>query len=123
MIACVIDTSAILAYAFAERGAANVERWIDGGAAASTLTVQEAVSKLCQSGKSRNEAEDLILSLGLVIQDLDLDLAFSAGAMFDLTKPYGLSHGIAPASPSDRSFPFRWLPPIRRGRRSRPISD
>ncbi|MDY8108720.1 type II toxin-antitoxin system VapC family toxin [Fulvimarina sp. 2208YS6-2-32] len=93
MIACVIDTSAILAYAFAERGAANVERWIDGGAAASTLTVQEAVSKLCQSGMSRNEAEDLILSLGLVIQDLDLDLAFSAGAMFDLTKPYGLSHG------------------------------
>ncbi|RFC61788.1 PIN domain-containing protein [Fulvimarina endophytica] len=93
MIACVVDTSAILAYAFAERGATKVERWIDAGAAVSTLTVQEAVSKLCQSGASRDEAEDLILSLGLVVHALHLDLAFSAGAMFDLTKPYGLSHG------------------------------
>lgn len=93
MIACVIDTSAILAYAFAERGAEKVERWIDAGAAVSTLTVQETVSKLCQSGMSRTEAEELFLSLGLDVLNLDLDLAFSAGAMFDLTRPYGLSHG------------------------------
>lgn len=93
MIACVVDTSAILAYAFAERGATKVERWIDAGAAVSALTVQETVSKLCQSGMSRAEAEDLFHSLGLAVQPLDLELAFSAGAMFDLTRPYGLSHG------------------------------
>ncbi|MBP0618170.1 PIN domain-containing protein [Jiella mangrovi] len=93
MIACVVDTSAILAYAFAERGAGTVEGWIDAGAAVSTLTVQETVSKLCQNGMSCNEAEELFLSLGLIVQPLDLDLAFSAGAMFALTKPYGLSHG------------------------------
>ena len=81
MISCVIDTSAILAYAFAERGAAKVERWIDSGAAVSTPTGQEAVSKLCQSGMSRSEAEDLILSLGLIVQALDLDLAFISCAI------------------------------------------
>lgn len=93
MSACVIDTSAILAYAFAEKGAAKVERWIDAGASVSTLTVQETVSKLCQNGVSMSEAEELILSLGLTIEVLDLTLAFAAGAMFALTKPYGLSHG------------------------------
>ncbi|RLQ85278.1 PIN domain-containing protein [Notoacmeibacter ruber] len=93
MSACVIDTSAILAYAFAERGAAKVERWIDAGAAVSTLTVQEAISKFCQSGMSRSEAEELILSLGLNAVALDLELAFAAGAMFAFTKPFGLSHG------------------------------
>ncbi|TCQ02688.1 PIN domain nuclease of toxin-antitoxin system [Rhizobium sp. PP-F2F-G36] len=93
MSACVIDTSAILAYAFAEKGAAKVERWIDAGAAVSALTIQEAVSKLCQTGMPKGEAEELILALGLRIHALDLDLAIKAGGMFALTKPFGLSHG------------------------------
>ena len=65
MTACVIDTSAILAYAFAERGATKIERWIDAGAAASALTVQETLSKLCQTGMSQDETEELVLALGL----------------------------------------------------------
>ncbi|WP_323133125.1 PIN domain-containing protein [Aurantimonas coralicida] len=88
-----IDTSAILAYAFVEKGAAKVERWIDAGAAVSALTVQEATSKLCQTGMSQDEAEELVRSLGLTVHVLDLDLAFRAGGMFAVTKPFGLSHG------------------------------
>ncbi|MCE7030961.1 hypothetical protein LZD57_23540 [Jiella sp. CBK1P-4] len=103
-------------------GAAKVDCWIEAGAAVSTLTVQETVSKLCQSGTSRSEAEDLFLSLGLSVQNLDLNLAFTAGAMFDLTKPYGLSHGDR-ASPSARSFPSRSLPQIKHGRRLPPTLD
>ena len=93
MTVCVIDTSAILAYAFAEKGATKVERWIDEGAAVSTLTIQEAISKLCQTGMSVEEAEQLIRDLGLVFHPLDFDLAVRAGGMFALTKPFGLSHG------------------------------
>ncbi len=93
MSACVIDTSAILAYAFSERGAAKVERWIDQGAAASALTIQETVSKLCQTGMSQDEARELVLALGLSIHALDVDLAVSAGGMFAVTKAFGLSHG------------------------------
>ena len=93
MTVCVIDTSAILAYAFAEKGATKVERWIDEGAAVSTLTIQESVSKLCQTGMSVEEADELVRALGLTIHALDLDLAIRAGGMFSLTKQFGLSHG------------------------------
>lgn len=93
MTACVIDTSAILAYAFAEKGATKVERWIDGGAVVSALTVQETVSKLCQAGMSLEEADELVRALGLTVHPLDFDLAVRAGGMFALTKPFGLSHG------------------------------
>lgn len=93
MTGCVIDASAILAYAFAEKGAARVERWIDDGASVSALTVQETVSKLCQTGMALGEADELIRSLGLAVHALDLDLAVRAGGMFSLTKPFGLSHG------------------------------
>lgn len=93
MTACVIDTSAILAYAFAEKGADKVERWIDDGAAVSALTIQETVSKLCQTGMGLEEADELVRALGLAVHALDLDLAVRAGGMFALTKPFGLSHG------------------------------
>lgn len=93
MTACVIDTSAILAYAFAEKGADKVERWIDEGAAVSALTIQETVSKLCQTGMGLEEADELVRALGLAVHVLDLDLAVRAGGMFALTKAFGLSHG------------------------------
>ncbi|MCB8835856.1 type II toxin-antitoxin system VapC family toxin [Aurantimonas sp. VKM B-3413] len=93
MSRCVIDTSAILAYAFRERGATKVERWIDGGAAVSTLTIQETASKLCQNAMPPDEIEELVVSLGLAVHDLDLALAFMAAKTFAITKPFGLSHG------------------------------
>ena len=93
MTACVIDASAILAFAFAEKGADRVERWIEDGAAVSALTVQETVSKLCQTGMDLEEADELIQALGLAVHVLDFGLAVRAGGMFALTKAYGLSHG------------------------------
>lgn len=93
MSGCVLDTSAILAYVYDEHGAATVEEWIEKGAAASTLTAQETISKLAQNGMPRTEAEEVISSLGLVFHALDLKLAIEAGMMFPFTKAYGLSHG------------------------------
>ena len=93
MSACVVDASAILAYVFEERGAEAVDRWLDRGAAASALTVQETMSKLVEKGFSDGEAEEAILALGLNVVAIDTALAFAAGAMFPQTKPYGLSHG------------------------------
>ena len=93
MSACVLDASAILAYAYREKGAVKVESWIEKGAAVSALTIQEVVSKLAQNGMPRTEAEELTLSLGLGLHVLDLRLAIDAGMMFPITKEYGLSHG------------------------------
>lgn len=93
MSACVVDASAILGYAFKEKGAAKVGRWIDKGAAVSALTIQETISKLRQAGMPRHDAEELCTSLGLDVRVLDLDLAMAAGNMFPLTKRFGLSHG------------------------------
>ncbi len=93
MSACVVDASAILAYAFKEKGAAKVGRWIDKGAVVSTLTIQETVSKLRQAGLPKDDAEELCAALGLDVRVLDLSLALAAGNMFPLTKRFGLSHG------------------------------
>jgi len=93
MSACVLDASAILAYAYKEKGAAKVESWIEKGAAVSALTVQETVSKLAQNGMPSLDAEELVVSLGLDIHVLDLKHAVKAGMMFPLTKAHGLSHG------------------------------
>ena len=93
MSACVVDASAILAYAFKEKGAVKVGRWIDRGAAVSALTIQETVSKLRQAGLPKGDAEELCAALGLDVRALDLSLALAAGNMFPLTKRFGLSHG------------------------------
>lgn len=93
MSAWVLDTSAILAYLVQETGTERVEAMIDEGAAVSTLTVQETMSKLVQLSMPREAAEEAIAGVGLSIHDLTFALAVEAGAMFPLTKPYGLSHG------------------------------
>ena len=93
MSAWVLDTSAILAYLVQETGADRIEGMIEDGAAVSTMTVQETMSKLVQLGLPREAAEEAIASVGLNVHDVTFALAIEAGAMFPHTKPYGLSHG------------------------------
>jgi len=90
---CVVDASAILAFVFRERGIDTVETWLERGAAASASTIQETVSKLVQKGASVDEAEEVVMALGLDIHALVTELAMAAGAMFPVTGAYGLSHG------------------------------
>ena len=91
MSAWVLDTSAILAYLLQETGADRIEGIIEDGAAVSTMIVQETMSKLVQLGLPREAAEEAIMSVGLNVHDVTFALAIEAGAMFPLTKPYGLS--------------------------------
>lgn len=91
--AAAIDTSALLAFLNQETGWEAVEAWLDRGAVASTLIVQELTSKLVQKGASREEAAVTVSELGLATADLTMPLALDAGAMVAVTQPKGLSHG------------------------------
>ena len=93
MSAWVLDTSAILAYLVQETGADRIEGMIEDGAAVSTMIVQETMSKLVQLGLPREIAEAAIASVGLKVHDVTFALAIEAGAMFPLTRLFGLSHG------------------------------
>ena len=93
-VACVADTSALLAYLLDEPGGDLVGDWIDRGAAVSTLNLQELVSKIVRDGGTARTAAATIEDLALAEEhDLTADLALDAGAMIAHTRPYGLSHG------------------------------
>ena len=92
-VASVIDTSALLAYLKEEPGAAVVRERLLRGAGASTLIVQELVSKLVEGGGDVEGAVRTTDDLGLTAFDLTRPLAIEAGAMIAVTRPRGLSHG------------------------------
>lgn len=93
MSGSVLDASAVLAFLAQEPGADRIETAMDAGAAISALTVQEVVSKLVQRGMSSEAAAEAMAALGLDIRNLSFALAIEAGAMFPLTRRFGLSHG------------------------------
>lgn len=93
MTACVIDTSALLAYLQGEPGEDAVGAWLDRGAAASALTVQELVSKIVRDGGAVEDAAAIAGGLGLAVHPLTEPLAIEAGAMIAVTRPIGLSQG------------------------------
>ena len=93
MSACVLDTSAIIAYLNAEPGHDAVGERLDRGAIVSAFNAQETVSKLVQSGVTVEDARRIFMGLQVEVRDVDFELAFAAGAMFPLTRSKGLSHG------------------------------
>ena len=93
MSACVVDTSALLAYLQGEPGEEATAGWLDRGAAASALTVQEFVSKIVRDGGAAEDAAAIAAGLGLAVHPLTEPLAVEAGAMIAVTRPVGLSHG------------------------------
>ncbi len=88
-----IDTSALLAFLQGEAGEDVAGEWLDRGAAASALTVQELVSKIVRDGGAREDAAAIAAGLGLAIHPLTEPLAVEAGAMIAVTRPVGLSQG------------------------------
>ena len=78
MTACVIDSSAILAFVFGEPGAETASNWLDRGAAASTVILQEVATKLRQRGFTPEDAAEAIDVLGLTVVDHTLPLALAA---------------------------------------------
>lgn len=93
MTACVIDSSAVIAYLNQEPGEADVADWLDRGATASALIVQEIMAYLVRRGVVHDDALEAIAALGLDVHDLTGPLALDAGAMALAAKPFGLSHG------------------------------
>ena len=93
MSACVLDTSAIIAYLNVEPGHETVGERLDRGAIVSAFNAQETVSKLVQSGVTIEDARRIFMGLQVEVRDVDFELAFAAGAMFPLTRSKGLSHG------------------------------
>ena len=93
MSACVLDTSAIIAYLNAEPGHDAVGDRLAEGAVVSAFNAQETVSKLVQSGVAPADARRIFLALQVDVHRVDFELAFEAGAMFPLTRSKGLGHG------------------------------
>ncbi|WP_299821749.1 type II toxin-antitoxin system VapC family toxin [uncultured Jannaschia sp.] len=93
MTACVIDSSAILTFVFGEAGSDAVSDWLDRGAAASTVILQEVATKLRQRGFTPEDAAETIDVLGLTVADHTLPLALVAADLYAGTRALGLSHG------------------------------
>lgn len=93
MSACVVDTSAIMAYLNQENGAETSEIWLDKGAAISALCVQETVANLVRRNVDPASAVEMIEALGLETHPMDFGLAVDGGVLIAVTQPKGLSHG------------------------------
>lgn len=93
MTACILDASALLAFVFREPGAEAVSDWLDRGATASAVILQEVATKLRQRGFTAGDAAEAIEVLGLQVADHTLPLALAAADLWDATKAHGLSHG------------------------------
>ena len=99
--ACVIDTSAVLAFMFRERGADVVSDWMDRGAAISTANAQEVVAVLVgRAVRDGTDPEDAtakavrnLESLVLDVMDLTFDDAVQAGAWATFQRSDNLSAG------------------------------
>ena len=89
----VVDASAVIAFVRRELGAAVVARAIAAGAAISTVSLAEIVSKLSELGRSEEEVRRVIDGLGLDVVPFDEDHAFRAGGLRTATRSAGLSLG------------------------------
>ena len=101
MSSCVIDTSAVLAHLFGERGGDAAEGWMDRGAAISTANVQEVIAKLVdQDVRQGTSVADALAhamqdfeALVLDVVDLTLEDAVQAGALVPFQRSDDLSAG------------------------------
>jgi ribonuclease VapC len=89
----VLDTSAVLAILFREPGQDVVRSALHEGALLSTVNFAEAITRLVRDGMAADRAAAAITALPIGLRDLDAELATDAGALFDQTRPFGLSLG------------------------------
>ena len=88
----VFDSSALLAFARQEPGAAGVGTRVSSGHV-SAVNASEFVQKLNQYGDDGVLAFLALEGLGLTLHDVDRRDALAAAAMYNLSKPFGLSLG------------------------------
>ena len=94
----VLDSSALLAWLFGEPGKELVTSCLKKGCLISSVNWCEVVQKAAKKGISSDRLyeelnEKQILNVVLTIEHFTESFARAAAAMFDLTKPYGLSLG------------------------------
>ena len=88
----VIDSSAILALIFLEKGAEKVSPILEGSLI-STVNVAEVFTKLAEKGLLTKERISDFYQLGLQIENLDTEQALKAAELRLPTKKLGLSLG------------------------------
>lgn len=88
----VLDSSAVLALAFAEPGADQVAAVLDG-AAISAVNESEVLAALIRSGATINQAKAVVAMLALAAIPFDSALAAAAAELFPKTRHAGLSLG------------------------------
>lgn len=88
----VFDSSALLAFARQEPGAAVVGQGLGSGHV-STVNVSEFVQKLNQYGDDGPRAFEMLVGLGLIWHDVGREDALVAAAIYKVGQPFGLSLG------------------------------
>lgn len=88
----VFDSSALLALARQEPGAAVVAQGLNKGHV-SAVNVSEFVQKLEQYGAKGVEAFEMLEGLGLQLREVTHEDAYGAAELYEVGKPYGLSLG------------------------------
>lgn len=88
----VLDSSAVLAVIFQEKGSEVVEPLLDKSFI-STINVAEVFTKLNEKGKFNKQIFDDFQQLGLEIIDFDFAQAVKVAELRPLTKHLGLSLG------------------------------
>ncbi len=92
MAECVLDSSAVLAWLNLERGSDTVEPMLSV-ALLSAVNLAEVVTRLVESGRTDDEATDVVLGADFQVIDFDARLALRAGALRRQTRQLGLSLG------------------------------
>lgn len=88
----VFDSSAVLAIAFEEKGAA-VARDAAEDAIMSAVNVTEVITRMIDEGAGRDEALRSLEEISPAIRPFDESLALEAGYLRTETRQYGLSLG------------------------------
>jgi ribonuclease VapC len=91
-VSVVLDTSAVLALLFRERGADEVAAAVRG-AALSAVNASEVLTVLLRAGGTLEQAQASLAALDLTIIAVDLNLAVHAAGLDPLTRRAGLSLG------------------------------
>lgn len=87
-----LDSSALLAYLFAEPGADAVKSYL-GRAMISAVNLSEVVARLADKGPTENMIRTQLGKLRLSVLDFDEETAYLAGMLREKTKERGLSLG------------------------------
>ncbi len=88
----VIDSSALLALLFFERGCERVAELVPRSCM-STVNLAEVLGRLARDGRALDQVLDLLDEMGIAWVDFDRELAVAAATLLLPTAPWGLSLG------------------------------